>query len=136
MIHTRHGAIDPSVLLGIGAVVEDVIESRRSHHDDEDEHDHDDFESFVVSFGSVTDPEDLEYRIKVAITDYDILRIKGFVHVRDKKMRHIVQAVGSRLQRYYDRPWHADEPRRTELVVIGKTGIDRGAITRVLIPKG
>ena len=136
MINTRHGAIDPSVLLGIGAVVEDVIESRRSHHDDEDEHDHDDFESFVVSFGSVTDPEDLEHRIKVAITDYDILRIKGFVHVRDKKMRHIVQAVGSRLQRYYDRPWHADEPRRTELVVIGKTGIDRGAITRVLIPKG
>ena len=136
MIHTRHGAIDPSVLLGIGAVVEDVIESRRSHHDDEDEHDHDDFESFVVSFGSVTDPEDLEHRIKVAITDYDILRIKGFVHVRDKKMRHIVQAVGSRLQRYYDRPWHTDERRRTELVVIGKTGLDRSAITRVLIPKG
>ena len=51
-------------------------------------------------------------------------------------MRHIVQAVGSRLQRYYDRPWHADERRRTELVVIGKTGLDRGAITRVLIPKG
>jgi len=136
MINTRHGAIDPSVLLGIGAVVEDVIESRRSHHDDEDEHDHDDFESFVVSFGSVTDPEDLEHRIKVAITDYDILRIKGFVHVRDKKMRHIVQAVGSRLQRYYDRPWHADEPRRTELVVIGETGFDRAAITRLLIPKG
>jgi len=136
MINTRHGAIDPSVLLGIGAIVEDVIESRRSHHDDEDEHDHDDFESFVVSFGSVTDPEDLEHRIKVAITDYDILRIKGFVHVRDKEMRHIVQAVGSRLQRYYDRPWHADEPRRTELVVIGETGLDHDAITRVLIPKG
>ena len=132
MVETTHGAIDPKVLLGIGAAVEDAIESRRSHHDGEDDHDHDDFESFVVSFGDVADPEALEARIMAAVTDHDILRVKGFVHVPGKDMRHVVQAVGPRIQRYYDRPWHAEEARRTELVVIGETGLDRDAITRVL----
>ena len=136
MVHTNHGAIDPAVLLGIGAAVEDAIEDRKSHHDDHDEHDHDDFESFVVSFGAVEDPSVLEDRIIAAVTDHDILRVKGFVHVPDKDMRHVVQAVGPRLQRYYDRPWQADEPRRTELVVIGETGLDKAAIERILAPEG
>jgi len=136
MVHTTHGSIDPAVLLGIAAAVEDAIEGRRSHHDGEDDHDHDDFESFVVRFGAVPDPEHLEARIRQAVLDHDILRVKGFVHVPDKDMRHVVQAVGPRLQRYYDRPWHADEPRRTELVVIGETGLDRDAIERVLTAEG
>jgi len=132
MVETTHGAIDPRVLLGIGAAVEDAIEERRSHHDGEDDHDHDDFESFTVSFGDVADPEALEARILAAVVNHDILRVKGFVHVPGKDMRHVVQAVGPRIQRYYDRPWHAEESRRTELVVIGETGLDRDAIIRVL----
>jgi cobalamin biosynthesis protein CobW len=132
MVHTTHGAIDPAVLLGIGAAVEDAIEGRRSHHDGEDDHDHDDFESFTISLGDIVDPAALEDRIKAAVIEHDILRVKGFAHVPDKDMRHVVQGVGPRLQRYYDRPWHADEPRRTELVIIGETGMDRDAITRVL----
>lgn len=132
MVHTKHGAIDPAVLLGIGAAVEDAIEDRRTHHDGDEDHDHDDFESFVVGFGAVADPAALEERIKAAVVTHDILRIKGFIDVPDKDMRHVVQAVGPRVQRYYDRPWHADEARRTELVVIGETGLDHAAITRAL----
>ncbi len=132
MVHTTHGSIDPAVLLGIEAAVENNIEDRRSHHDGEDDHDHDDFESFTVSFGDVADPEALEERIKSAVIDHDILRVKGFIHVPGKDMRHVVQAVGPRIQRYYDRPWQSDEPRRTELVVIGETGLNRDAIERVL----
>jgi cobalamin biosynthesis protein CobW len=132
MVHTTHGAIDPAVLLGIGAAVEDDIEGRRSHHDGEDDHDHDDFESFTISLGDIVDPTVLEERIKAAVIEHDILRVKGFAHVPGKDMRHVVQGVGPRLQRYYDRPWHADERRCTELVIIGETGMDRDAITRVL----
>jgi cobalamin biosynthesis protein CobW len=132
MVMTTKGAIDPAVLLGIGAAVENVIEGRRSHHDEEDGHDHDDFESFVVTLGAVADPAELEGRIKNAVLAHDILRVKGFIDVAGKDMRHVVQAVGPRLERYYDRPWRMGEARRTELVVIGETGLDRDAIARVL----
>ena len=134
VVTARHGAIDPNVLLGIGAAVEDTIEKRRSHHDGEEDHDHDDFESFVVRFGAIVDPIDLENRIKTAVKEHDILRIKGFIHVSNKNMRQVIQAVGPRLQRYYDRPWHADEQRCTKLVVIGMTGLDQNAIIGLLTP--
>lgn len=133
MVTASHGAIDPNVLLGIGATVEDKIEKRRSHHDGEEEHDHDDFESFVVKLGAV-DPIDLENSITTAVKEHDILRIKGFIHVSNKDMRQVIQAVGPRLQRYYDRPWHANEKRCTELVVIGMTGLDQKTIIGLLTP--
>jgi cobalamin biosynthesis protein CobW len=47
-------------------------------------------------------------------------------------MRHVVQAVGGRVQRYYDRPWRTDEERRSELVVIGQRGLDRAAVAAAL----
>ena len=47
-------------------------------------------------------------------------------------MRLVVQAVGARLQHYYDRAWRADEARAGNLVVIGLKGLDRAAITRAI----
>ena len=132
LIDSVHGAIDTKVLLGIGAGVEDVINGRWSHHDAEDEHDHDDFYSFILNVGDVPDPEGLESRIKIATTKHKILRVKGFIHVPGKDMRHVVQAVGPRIERYYDRAWHQDEARRSELVVIGETGLDQAAIEQIL----
>ena len=132
LIDSVHGAIDTKVLLGIGAGVEDVINGRWSHHDAEDEHDHDDFYSFIVNVGDVPDPEGLESRIKIATTKHKILRVKGFVHVPGKDMRHVVQAVGPRIERYYDRAWAQDEARRSDLVIIGETGLDQAAIEQIL----
>ena len=132
LIDSVHGAIDTKVLLGIGAGVEDVINGRWSHHDAEDEHDHDDFYSFIVNVGDVPDPQGLESRIKIATTKHKILRVKGFVHVPGKDMRHVVQAVGPRIERYYDRAWDQDEARRSELVIIGETGLDQAAIEQIL----
>lgn len=136
LVDTVQGVIDTRVLLGIGAGVEDVIEGRWSHHDAEDDHDHDDFESFTVSLGDIDDPAELEARIQTAAVDHDILRVKGFIHVPGKDMRHVVQAVGARVQRYYDRPWGDGEARTTELVVIGQTGLDHAAITSALGAEG
>jgi len=120
------------VVLGLGAAAEDGIERRFSHHDGEADHDHDDFESFVVAFGPVADPAALEARVAAVARDHDVLRIKGFVAVEAKDMRHVVQAVGPRVERYYDRPWRSGEDRRSALVVIGETGLDRAAIARAL----
>jgi cobalamin biosynthesis protein CobW len=80
----------------------------------------------------VADPEALERRVRAVAAAYDVLRVKGFVDVPGKAMRHVVQAVGGRVQRYYDRPWRTGEDRRSELVVIGQRGLDRAAVAAAL----
>ncbi len=134
VLHTSHGKVDPAILLGLSAAVEEVIENRKSHHDGEEEHDHDDFDSFVIGLGDIDDPEALEARIRQATSDHDILRVKGFAHVPGKEMRHVIQGVGPRIQRYYDRPWAVNEERRTALVIIGEKGMDETAIRAALEP--
>jgi cobalamin biosynthesis protein CobW len=129
---SSQGAVDPRVLLGLGAAAEDDLDSRPSHHDGDDDHDHDEFDSFVVPLGPVTDPAEVERRILAAVAAHDILRVKGFLNVEGKPMRHVVQGVGDRIQRYYDRPWKPGETPRSQLVVIGLHGLDRAAVEAVL----
>jgi cobalamin biosynthesis protein CobW len=128
VIPAVNGAVDARIVLGLEAAAEDDIESRPSHHDD-GEHDHDDFDSRVVALGPIADPAALEERIRALAAAHPILRVKGFIHVTGKDMRHVVQAVGSRVQRYYDRPWRDGEERQSNLVVIGLKGIDWAAVT-------
>ena len=128
-----HARIDAAVLLGLGAAAEDDLDARPSHHDGLDgDHDHDDFESFTLSLDPVIDPQALRGRIEAVIAAHGILRIKGIVEVAGKDMRHVIQAVGARVQGYYDRPWRAGEPRLSRLVVIGETGLDRAAVAAAL----
>ena len=117
--------------MGIGA--EDDLQNRPSHHDDSDEHGHDDFESFVIAVPPITDPLEIETRLRAAARRFDILRIKGFLAIADKPLRHVVQAVGDRLERYYDRPWRPGEERLGNLVVIGERGLDSAAICDAIL---
>ncbi len=128
----REGAIDPNVLLGMRAAAEDDLAARPSHHDADGEHDHDDFDTFVVTIPSVSDPEALIARLTGATETHDILRIKGFVAIEGKPMRMLVQGVGKRFRRDFDRPWAPDEQRLSRLVVIAQRGIDRDAVTAAL----
>lgn len=133
VVAARFGAVAPAVVLGIEAAAEADLATRPSHHDGTDgEHDHDDFESFVVEDGPVTAPEQLIDRVRAAARSYGILRIKGFAAVEGRPLRHVVQAVGERVQGYFDRAWSEAEPPATRLVVIGERGLDRAAITAAL----
>jgi len=132
MVITERGEIDTEILLGIDAAAEDDLAARPSHHDDEDDHDHDEFESFEVDLPSIAEPEGLVARIKSAVASHDILRVKGFVDVPGKDMRLVIQGVGDRINQHYDRPWKDGEIRATQLVVIGLTGLDRPAIENAL----
>ena len=126
------GVIDPRVILGLAARAEDDIAERPSHHDGEDGHEHDDFNTLVVSLGEVADPVALQAALVRLAREMDILRVKGYVAVAGKPMRMLVQAVGTRVRAQYDRPWGSD-PRRTELVVIAEHhNIDAAAIRAVL----
>jgi len=120
VIDLTDGIIDPRVILGLNAAAEDDIASRPSHHDGEDDHEHDDFGSVVVELGEIADPADLTANIEALARSADILRVKGYAAVTGKPMRLLVQAVGARVRTQYDRPWRAGEPRRTQLVVIAE----------------
>ncbi len=128
----REGAIDPQVLIGMNAAAEDDLNARPSHHDAEGEHDHDDFDTFVVTIPAVRDPDTLIDRLVAATCTYDILRVKGFVEVAGKPMRMLVQGVGRRFRRDFERPWAVSEPRSSRLVVIAQKGVDRAAVTAAL----
>ena len=132
LVRTVHGRVAPPVLLGLGAGAEDDLAARPSQHDLEACHDHDDFESFVVARGPVADPARFVARLGAVISAHDILRLKGFLDVPGKEFRQVVQGVGERLQHYFDRPWREREPRLTRLVVIGRKGLDRAAISAAL----
>ncbi|MAO92295.1 MAG: cobalamin biosynthesis protein CobW [Rhodospirillaceae bacterium] len=136
-VHAREAAVDPVVMLGLDAKAEDDLANRPSHHDDhgdgEDDHDHDDFDSFTLRLSSVADADALEARILKAVGDHDILRVKGFLDRPGVARREVVQAVGPRLRRYFDRAWRPDETRQSELVIIGLKGLDQDAISRAIL---
>ncbi len=134
LVPTRHGVIDIAALLGVGATAEDDMHNRLSHHEmeGEEQHDHDDFVTFIVSLGQTADKTSLLKRIEQTIASHDILRLKGFADVKDSAARLLIQAVGPRLNAYFDRPWKAGEKRGTELVVIGEKHMDRAAIEKML----
>ena len=133
LVEAEQARIDADILLGLGAAAEDDLAARPSHHDEFDgEHDHDEFDSFILNLGAVADPDALETRLVAAIETHDILRIKGFVDVPGKRRRHVIQAVGSRIGRYFDRDWQAGEVRESRLVVIGLSPLDRTAISAAL----
>jgi cobalamin biosynthesis protein CobW len=132
VVAVTDGKVDEALLLGLGVGTEDDIENRRTHHDGELDHDHDDFDSFVVPVGEITDPAQLASRVAALAEKFDVLRVKGFTAVAGKPLRLLLQAVGKRVTHQYDRPWAAAEAREGRLVVIGLKGLDRAAITRAL----
>ena len=127
------GKVDETLLLGLGVGTEDDIANRRTHHDLEADHDHDDFDSFVVPIEEIADPSNLSARVASLAERFDVLRVKGFAAVTGKPLRLLVQAVGPRVSHQYDRPWAASEAREGRLVVIGLKGLDRAAVTQALI---
>jgi cobalamin biosynthesis protein CobW len=133
VIMASGGRVDPAALLGLTLGSEDEIHNRRTWHDQEEAHDHDDFDSFVVPLPEIADPGALAARVGALPQQFDVLRVKGFAAVADKPMRLLVQAVGARVTHQYDRPWTASEAREGRLVVIGRKGFDRAAVARSLL---
>ena len=120
VIEVAEGAVDPRVILGLGAAAEDDLDARPSHHDAAHDHDHEDFETIVVDIPELEDAQDLVCAIEGLAESHNILRIKGYAAVRGKPARLLVQAVGARVRHQYDRMWTLSEGRRGRLVVIAE----------------
>jgi len=133
VLKSAMGILPLDVLLGRGSASESDMDNRLSHHEKEgEEHEHDDFETFIVSRPEITNAKAFSELVASVIRDHDILRLKGFAAVEGKPMRLTVQAVGPRVDAYFDRAFAPGETRETRLVVIGEKGLDQAAIERAL----
>lgn len=132
VVTSERGAVPVSVLLGLAAAAEDDLAARPSHHDNEADHEHDDFESFIVDVAPIAAPDELAKRARRLASEHDVLRIKGFAAVDGKPMRLLLQGVGERIETRFDRAWGERDARIGRLVVIGEKGLDRAAITGIL----
>ena len=113
--------LDLSFLLGFQSAVEDNLDRRPSHHDTEEDHDHDDeITSTHVILNRSFNPTTLQTQLQQLAQEQDIYRIKGFISVPNKAMRLVLQGVGTRFEQFYDRPWQQGELPQTRLVFIGR----------------
>lgn len=132
IVETRHGTIDPVLILGLSAAAEADLASRLSHHGDGEDHEHDDFDSVALALPAGLAPEVLSARLGKAAEAQGVLRLKGFAAVPGKPMRLVVQGVGRRVSHHFDRAWTEGEARDGRLTVIGLKGFDVKAVEAAL----
>ena len=133
VVEVSEGVVDPRVILGLEAAAEDDLEARPSHHDEPHDHDHEDFDSIVVAIDDIEDVEAFKEKVAALALEQNILRVKGYGVVKDKPMRLLVQAVGTRVRAQFDRPWGMDDVKQGRMVVIAEHDhISRPAIEAAL----
>lgn len=132
VIEARSGVLPLSVLLGLNSETELHIDSRKTHHDleDHEEHDHEEFDSFSVELPEVEEALLLK-ALNELVERHGVLRIKGFAAIPGKPMRLLIQGVGKRFDKHFDRAWKADETRASHLVIIGQE-LDQAVISNEL----
>jgi cobalamin biosynthesis protein CobW len=133
IVTSDRGAVDPQLVLGFNAGVEERLHERPSHHDllgEEHEHD-DEISSLHIILDREFNPQQLQQQLAKLVAIQEIYRVKGFVAVPGKSMRLVLQGVGQRFEQFYDRPWQPQEPRQTKLVLIG-TALNLDQITTQL----
>ena len=84
---------------------------RESHHELEgEEHDHDDFVSFVADLAPAASLEALKAKVAAALAIPGVLRVKGRAAIAGKAAAAVVQAVGPRVEAAFA-PGAAERPR-------------------------
>lgn len=125
ILPATQGALPVEILLGRH---HDASEQAPDHHH---HHHHGAFDSFALTAPPLSDPAHFTGRLAEVIRAHQLLRVKGFARVTGKPMRLAIQAVGPRIDTSYDQP-ASPELAGTELVIIGRAGLDRAAIAAAL----
>ena len=126
VVQSTQGRLPLAVLLGLSKAAETPIDQRVSHHDHEEDHDHDAFDAHVIDLPAV-DRDRLLAALARLVEQHTILRVKGFAEIPGKPMRWLLQGVGRRLDHHFDRAWRAGEARGSKLVFIGQD-LDEAAL--------
>ena len=104
--------------------------ARAGHHGEEEEHDHDDFDSIVVTPSPATSVDAMRARVSDALESRPgccASRVMPGSTTRPAPI--VVQAVGNRVDLSFARP---DVKQAEHLVVIGLKGFDGDAVRRAL----
>jgi len=117
IISMQHGLVNPDLLFNRGYHSEQRLEIDKIQLDEQQITEG--FDSIIVTLGCV-DSDLLVSRLQMLIHEQSVYRTKGFAELPNKVMRQVVQGVGSRIDRSYDRRWGADEERSTRLQIIGR----------------
>jgi cobalamin biosynthesis protein CobW len=135
VIAVQRGEVAFDVVLGLERASEERIDEVHTHHDEDHEHgkehSHELFDTVVVRPPTL-EREALLRGLSAVVREHEVYRAKGFAAIEGKPMRLVVQAVGRRLDSYFDRPWAVDEARATELVFIG-SHLDREELAHTLV---
>ncbi|MYF35434.1 MAG: cobalamin biosynthesis protein CobW [Synechococcus sp. SB0678_bin_12] len=109
VLASHHGAVPPELLLGLDRDVEGDP-SRTSphhpaghgdHHDHPHDHHHAPVTSAVVKLEGVWDRQALEALLRQQFTAMGLLRAKGYAAIAGKSLPLMIQAVGPRLETWY-----------------------------------
>ncbi len=132
ILEVQNGDIGADVILGVNAAAETDLDNRRSHHDDFDDHEHDEFDTFSISVPKILDLRKSKIVLETLIRENEILRIKGFLRVESKPLNLLVQGVGKRLSVNFTDTKIPLE-KTGNLVFIGEKGrIDQDVISAYL----
>ncbi len=123
------GTLAPQILIGLASAAEDDLAARQGHHGEDEEHDHDDFNSIVVMPSAADSVEAMRTRINDTLNLAGVLRVKGHARIDGKAAPVVVQGVGGRVELTFARP---DVSHAEHLVVIGLKGFDEAAARRAL----
>jgi len=114
------GSIDPQVVLAAAAP---CAGSGATHHDDLEDHHHHAhaaMESLVVRRSGHWEREVLEGQLRSLLADHPVVRLKGRLHQSGKRLPLQIQAVGPRLECWYEGGGaRQDDAPGLELVVLG-----------------
>ncbi len=139
VVRASYGRIDPQLLFDPALRPDGEEKARQLSFDDlrsEDPEDcHDDHLHAAYESVSFTSDVPMDPRRLMEFLDTrpeGLYRIKGYVDfgAADARNRYAVHAVG-RFLRFYPEPWESEEPRLTQLVLIG-SGTDAGALGKEL----
>jgi cobalamin biosynthesis protein CobW len=129
------GEVDASLVLSapIGTDVQALPQVQPDHddhedhdHDDHDDHDHDHHDHSHVAMAAVMvqrpgpyTRQELEERLAGLLADQPVLRLKGRLLQEGKLLPLQIQAVGPRLECWYEGVWPEAAAPGLELVVLG-----------------
>lgn len=131
LLSMERGGIDPALVLGMAAT-QPQGEQPDHHHDeadhDEADHDHHDhthvaMESVVLEWSGELERAALEAAIRRLCQEQGIVRVKGRLWLRGKDRPLVLQAVGPRLESWFEAAAEPHAPG-VDLVLLG-FGLDR-----------
>jgi G3E family GTPase len=127
---TRHANLDLKRILDLNFFALDRALEIDPQLLQEDAHEHDET---VGSIGLVvSEPIDIEkfnpwVGNLLKTQGQNIFRMKGILNIANQDCRFVFQGVHMIFDGQLDRPWHSDETRQTELVLIGRS-LDRESL--------